>query len=260
MFLRVFDLAGGIEHLPINPPFPSQVPPISQYYSQTTCPNDKVWNFRTLDGAVNGHHVSTSNRSFHGSATIPNLMSSVAKSTLHCVLSFSKTDKYCMHAFPRFASGRGVSIIADPQEVNEIINTELVYNSVDQIYPLPGKTCDFFETSIPGRGQGLISNHTYERGDLIMIARPVLIIDESSFDTIVEEDRFTLQRQAVEALPEGRRHLFHTLAGHWGGDAVEDRISTNAFGVKLGSNGKRFAVVVPEAAVSVRNTPLRAQH
>jgi hypothetical protein len=166
-----------------------------------------------------------------------------------CIQSPSNIDQYCAYTIPEFASGRGLSIVVSPHNLHNIIDTNITHNLLEPSYPLSTDLPHFYETTLPGRGRGLIANHTFKRGDLIMIARPVLIIDESSFDTLAKEERFAFQRRAVEALPEEGRHLFRALAAHWGGDEVEDRIITNAFGVGCGFDGRKFAVVVPEAAV-----------
>jgi hypothetical protein len=54
----------------------------------------------------------------------------------------------------------------------------------------------------------------------------------------------------VEKLPLEARRMFYDLAGHFGGDRVEDIIRTNAFGTSFGGKGK-FGVIVLEAAVSL---------
>jgi hypothetical protein len=77
----------------------------------------------------------------------------------------------------------------------------------------------------------------------------VLIIDEAIFDTFSDEERFPFQRKAVESLPPATKKILYGLAGHFGGDRVEDIIRTNAFGTTFGGVGK-FGVIVPEAAVS----------
>jgi len=81
-----------------------------------------------------------------------------------------------------------------------------------------------------------------------MSSAPVLIIDEATWDAFSDEERFPFQTQAVEILPPATRDLFYGLAGHFGGDRVEDIIRTNAFGTTFGGVGK-FGVIVPEAAV-----------
>lgn len=165
-----------------------------------------------------------------------------------CLSHPQSPESYCIHTSAGFSKNRGISIIATPSSTPIILNST-GFKSPPEIYPTWGSRQDFYETEIQGRGRGVIANRTFHRGDLIMSSTPVLIIDEGMFDAFSDENRFPFQRRAVETLPPATKKLFYDLAGHFGGDRVEDRIRTNAFGTSFGGLGK-FGVIVPEAAVS----------
>jgi hypothetical protein len=254
-FLPKLVLGGGTGLLPLD-----FIPSIQTFldvekYTQT-CPNDRVMVVKTLSKALK-YPGSIPNRVSLKEVQESNLEFSTYSDAPDCIQSSSKIDQYCAYTIPEFARGRGLSIIVSPQNLHDIIDINNTHNSLEPSYPLPTDPSHFYEATLPGRGQGLIANHIFQRGDLIMLARPVLVIDESSFDTLAKEERFAFQRRATEALPKEGRHLFQALAGHWGGDEVEDRIITNAFGVGCGVDGRKFAVVVPEAAVRITHNSLR---
>lgn len=78
----------------------------------------------------------------------------------------------------------------------------------------------------------------------------MLIIDERIFDDLPANARHELLRHAIDSLPDETRARIWDLAAVWGGDGVEDRVRTNAFGAKFGmEEGGRWGVVVLEAAV-----------
>ncbi|EPE24310.1 SET [Glarea lozoyensis ATCC 20868] len=225
-----------------------------QLLSRTTnpdymCANERVTVVDTLVNAVDSHAGNAPQRHPRESVkmTRPESSSQDA-STSNCIQDFNSKTQYCLYTLSTFASDRGMSVVASPEDIQSILDVYAMNQLAQRTYPLPTDPSHFYEAALPGRGQGLVSNHTFHRGDLIMVARPVLILDESSFDTAVTDERLALQRKAIDNLPREAKDLFQALAGHWGGDEVEDRIITNAFGVGFGSEGKKFAVVVPEAA------------
>jgi hypothetical protein len=250
--------------LPVSATDPLAPDPASlgQFLSTTTnqdhmCANERVTVVDTLVNAVDSHAGNVPRGHLRESVKTTKLDSySQDASTPNCIQDFNNTNQYCLYTIPTFASDRGMSVVASPQDVHSILDVYAMNKLPQRTYPLPTDPSHFYEATLPGRGQGLVSNHTFHRGDLIMVARPVLILDELSFDSSVTEERLALQRKAIESLSGETKELFQALAGHWGGDEVEDRITTNAFGVGFGSEGKMFAVVVPEAAVSTRCSEL----
>lgn len=172
-----------------------------------------------------------------------------------CIRTPDLSNEYCIYYSPSFANDRGIVLISPPSLAGTFFNSSAFTSPItegegQEIYPAANTPPSFVERELPGKGKGLIANRTIKRGELILLSRPVIIIGESSYDTLPEEQRLPFQRKAVEFLGKGGKNMFDGLAGHWGGDDVEDQIVTNAFGVIFGNEGKSFGVVVPEAAVS----------
>ncbi|CAG8951849.1 hypothetical protein HYFRA_00005653 [Hymenoscyphus fraxineus] len=169
-----------------------------------------------------------------------------------CALSPFEDHQYCIYHSPTFASSRSVVLISSPSVAPTIFNSSAFTapspENQPSLYPLPSTPPPFIEKDLPGRGKGLIANRTIARGELILLSRPVLIVSEETYDTLNKKDRLPFQREAVGMLGAEAKRLFDGLAGHWGGDEVDDRIMTNAFGYTFGQEGKNFGVVVPEAA------------
>lgn len=82
---------------------------------------------------------------------------------------------------------------------------------------------------LPGRGFGLIVNRTVQRGERIFAHTPILIAQAITETGLEKDEQSRLHKIAVERLPERSRDLFMALHGHFGGDPVYDRFSTNAF-------------------------------
>ncbi|KAH8679046.1 hypothetical protein BGZ60DRAFT_428853 [Tricladium varicosporioides] len=166
------------------------------------------------------------------------------KSEPECLQNEEQLKEYCIYTSSNFRNGRGISLLTTSFTA-VTISFSSGFSLHPQIYPTPTSNT-YYETSLPGRGKGLISNGTFQRGDLIQSSTPVLIIDEETFDILEDEERFAFQRKAIDALPVATRDLFYGLAGHFGIDKVEDIIRTNTFGAHF--EGRMHGVVVPEAA------------
>ncbi|CZT13533.1 uncharacterized protein RAG0_17029 [Rhynchosporium agropyri] len=145
---------------------------------------------------------------------IPSIASS---SSPQCIAVPGSSSSYCVFAFPEFAQGRGFVIIASPWIAPAIESAAATFRpsvkANDHEY--------FYEKPLPGRGIGLISNHTFRKGDLIMAATPLLLVQEHALSELPEAERHQIQQLAIAALP------LHA---------------------KFGSNKEGFGIVVPEAA------------
>ncbi|XMA14635.1 hypothetical protein WAI453_007426 [Rhynchosporium graminicola] len=178
---------------------------------------------------------------FGYSNEIPSIASS---SSPQCIAVPGSSSSYCVFAFPEFAQGRGFVIIASPWIAPAIESAAATFRPTvkanDHEY--------FYEKPLPGRGIGLISNHTFRKGDLIMAATPLLLVQEHALSELPEAERHQIQQLAIAALPLQSSEKFLDLAGHFGGNRIEDVLLTNAFSAKFGSNKEGFGIVVPEAA------------
>ncbi|KAL3422705.1 hypothetical protein PVAG01_06861 [Phlyctema vagabunda] len=158
---------------------------------------------------------------------------------IHCLHS---APEYCIHTTSSIANGRTLSILTTTRVATSLTP---VLSQVPDVYPPMGHTL-YYEQVLPGRGIGLIANQTIEAGQLLLISTPVLIVNEEMFDLVAETERFGFQTRAAESLDPETQRLFFALAGHFGGDRVEDIVRTNAFAAKI--EGQRHGIVVPEAA------------
>ncbi|KAL2065207.1 hypothetical protein VTL71DRAFT_2876 [Oculimacula yallundae] len=162
----------------------------------------------------------------------------------HCITDASSSATYCVYTFPKFAQGRGLSMIASPSIAPYVRDAMLRFPPSENI----DNNGLFYEMSLPGRGIGLISNHTFQKGDSILTTTPLFMVQESAMSDLVEADRYRLQQLSISSLPPQSSELYHSLAGHFGGDKIEDVVLTNAFSARLGDVKEGFGIVVPEAA------------
>lgn len=162
-----------------------------------------------------------------------------------CIFSKRLDINICAWTDVRFANARGISIIATPESAtavatNKIFRDQDLAKTANSIFTPP-----YGIRELPGRGFGLIANYTVKRGEKIFAHTPVLIVQAISESALDEDDLFQLHHVAIERLPVRTRNLFMALHGHFGGDPIFDRFSTNAFNVY------DFAAVFPETAVRV---------
>lgn len=163
----------------------------------------------------------------------------------HCTIG-AENKVYCVFTNSKFARGRGVSVFTTPSVASSIAASILAFGDVES--SSPSSLSLFYQKELPGRGKGYVSNHTFEKGELMLTSTPVLIFHESALKAIKANERRLLQREAVTNLPSETHDLFYDLAGHFGGDRTEDILLTNGFYAGLGSQAAGHGVVVPEAA------------
>ncbi|PBP19848.1 lysine methyltransferase [Diplocarpon rosae] len=161
-----------------------------------------------------------------------------------CATASDSSDEFCIYKFPNFSQGRGLSVLASPSAISSAVDASPNFGSFhSRLGPPP-----YFEKQIPGRGKGLICNHTILKGELILVSTPLLMVQEQAISRLPELARLHLQQLSVETLPPRSKALFFNLAGHFGGDEVEDVLLTNGFSASLGESKDGFGIVVPEAA------------
>jgi hypothetical protein len=160
-----------------------------------------------------------------------------------CIFSKSLEVNICAWTDVQFANGRGISIIATPDAatavaMNRIFRDSDLAKTANSMFTPPYEI-----RQLPGRGLGLIGNRTIQRGEKIFAHTPILVAQAISETGLDEKDLFRLHRIAIKRLPGQTRDLFLALHGHFGGDPIYDRFSTNAFNVF------DFAAIFPETAV-----------
>ena len=164
-----------------------------------------------------------------------------------CMSSGNLTEPVCLYSSHSFGNGRGISIFTTPEQASTILGLPAFSNPQALSDVNVHRTPPFEERELPGRGRGLIANTTLHRGDRIFAHTPILILDAAAYEHS-EEERMELNRDAVRNLPSEAEKMFWELHGHFGTDAVDDRINTNAFDVEI--EEESFYAVMPEIAVS----------
>ncbi|KAH7356937.1 hypothetical protein BKA65DRAFT_580136 [Rhexocercosporidium sp. MPI-PUGE-AT-0058] len=214
-----------------------------EFSLNTTCPAAEVYNFSNWLSVSEPEQNKTCPLDSE-IALLGSTSSNLTSNQRECITTSSPHTAYCVYTFSNFAGGRGLSIVASPSVASSAIGT----SSRLDILPMPQTPENFYEKLLPGRGKGLIANQTFQKGDLILTSRPLFMIQEKALSEMSETDRLRLQQLSVAHLPEKSKYLFHSLAGHFGGDRIEDVLLTNGFSAALGDSQEGFGVIVPEAA------------
>ncbi|KAF2475083.1 SET domain-containing protein, partial [Lindgomyces ingoldianus] len=140
---------------------------------------------------------------------------------------------FCVWANTSFAAGRGISIIATQNLAESVAKSE-GYQSARRVRASGGgsQASPKYEVkTLPGRGLGLVANHTLVRGDDIVYEPPVVLAQHDIEDLLGEGEVATLHRVAVERLPYRTRADAMNLHGYGGKGTAYDRFSANAFKV-----------------------------
>lgn len=113
-----------------------------------------------------------------------------------------------------------------------------------------GVAVDAFEQrDIPGKGVGLVAKRFLQRGELIIREPLALIVHLDAKYELPDRIRSEMQRAGVEALPADTKLEVLGLMGHFGGDPVEDRLDTNAFGVTIGKSDPDHRALLTQTSV-----------
>lgn len=162
-----------------------------------------------------------------------------------CLESLSANKGFCVYTSSKLANGRGISIVATPVEANRIISALALQPSC-QIPPKHPQAPKFDIKSIPGHGLGAIATSPLYRGDQIYSTSPILAIQDDVMQFVPTPDLLLLMAIALNRLPSPTQQLFWTMHAQFGGNAVYDRITTNAYTMPLSSAKDLFWAVQPE--------------
>lgn len=154
---------------------------------------------------------------------------------------------YCIYSDPDFSGSRGISFLTTP-DMEDIFRKSLEKHKVHDRFT--GVAVDAFEQrDIPGKGVGLVAKRFLQRGELIIREPPALIAQLNASYEMPDNTRFEMQQAGVEALPVDTKLEVLGLMGHFGGDPIEDRLDTNAFGVTIGDSRIGHRVLLTQTAV-----------
>lgn len=161
-----------------------------------------------------------------------------------CLESLTANKGFCIYSASAFANGRGISIVATPLEASRIITAPALH-SPNPPAPTPHAS-KFAIKPIPGRGLGIVATAPLHRGDQVYSLPPILAIQDAAMQFLAVQDLLLLMRLSLSRLPPQTQRLFWTMHAQFGGDAVYDRVTTNAYSMPLGSARDYFWVAQPE--------------
>jgi hypothetical protein len=165
-----------------------------------------------------------------------------------CLTEKGTNETYCVYTNERFAKGRGISFFTTPSIAEKV--TELpaftddgLHNDVNNFDNPPWEI-----RNIPGRGNGLFATRTLHRGDLILANTPMGVYQSDAFFPDYELG-YQYLRKTFDQLPKSSQEIFLRMATHSPGDAVMERINTNAFAGDF--EGAPHFLLYPETAASL---------
>jgi len=163
--------------------------------------------------------------------------------------------RLCVYTSTSLFKGRGISLVAQPNEEKKALTAEALNIKQDQSDEDSGVADQtlltvprFVVQHVANKGQGLKATSTLHRGDEVYATRPVVLLPQTPMSNIRDPDKWVLMQIAVERLPTKTRNLFMSMKGHFGGDPYEDRINTNTFAARLGQASDIYWCAYPEAA------------
>ncbi|KAE9962215.1 hypothetical protein BLS_000662 [Venturia inaequalis] len=168
-----------------------------------------------------------------------------------CIESREANNGFCVYTNDRFANGRGISIVATPKEIMNIISTSILKDlSTTQFENQEAGARRYKYEQVTGKGLGVIANATFARGAKLQSYTPILAFQDDMMQFMSRQDRDLMQSIAVSRLPKASQDIFYSLMGHAGENPILDRIKTNAFTVNMGSfqTADFFWGVLPETS------------
>ncbi|KAF1846674.1 SET domain-containing protein [Cucurbitaria berberidis CBS 394.84] len=139
-----------------------------------------------------------------------------------CVAGQAKT--YCTHTTSDFRNGHGVSVIASREAANAISSAFPASKAARYISE------ERLEVSrIPGKGKGLITRHSIQRGDTILLDSPRIIASAQFPSHVSPSQGASLFSTILDQLPGTDRDLLLSLDKSISGTDIENVMKTNAF-------------------------------
>ncbi|TVY40909.1 SET domain-containing protein [Lachnellula occidentalis] len=164
-----------------------------------------------------------------------------------CLTENMTNESYCVYTNERFANGRGISFFTTPSIAAKV--TRLLAFTDPKLHNHVNKFDDdppWEMRNIPGRGNGLFATRTLRRGDLILANTPMGVYQSDAFFPDYELG-YKYLRKTFDQLPKSSREIFMRMATHSPGDAVMERINTNAFAGDF--EGAPHFLLYPETAL-----------
>lgn len=145
-----------------------------------------------------------------------------------CMWKGQAPESYCVYTNNSFANGRGISFFTTPTIAKRVLALPAftqpdIHDNAKILDNPPWEV-----KSIPGRGNGLFATRTLDRGDLVLTDTPLGVYNSDAFPS----DHglgYEYLHKTFDQLSEPSQKLFLETAMHYEGDAIMERINTNAF-------------------------------
>lgn len=168
-----------------------------------------------------------------------------------CLESIEARNGFCVYTNTHFAKGRGISVIATPGAIEDLLHAEIfkTYAWNDIIVKGSNK---YVRLSVPGEKRYEVTAvEPYAMGELIHEYTPVIAIQDPLMTFMTKDDQTLLLRIAVERLPVKSRDLYLSMYAAAGKDPFIDRMDKNGFNAQFGRSVHMFSAALPESAVSL---------
>lgn len=213
--------------------------------SSLVCFSTVVFSSQIQSSDTEATYTSPNQLLFNQSCSVRPLISLEADT---CLIEPDKCNGgYCIYTDPGFSGSRGISFLTSP-EMEAKFRESLQNHQLND--KSTGVAVDAFEQrDIPDKGVGLVAKRFLQRGELIIREPPALIVHLDAKHELPDTVRFEMQRAGVEALPTDTKLEVMGLMDHFGGDPIEDRLETNAFGVTIGKAGPDHRALLTQTSV-----------
>ncbi|KAK3988273.1 hypothetical protein QBC44DRAFT_309652 [Cladorrhinum sp. PSN332] len=138
------------------------------------------------------------------------------------------SGNFCVFKNLGFANGRGMVAITSPANIKKLKTLEKAALKLSEKAP------PYVLSHVQGKGLGLISNRTLQRGDSIMRKTPAIVIHRTFFEQTAPQIQSPLLKAAVSLLPPTIRDAFLAQMSHFPGDKILSILATNSFQMDLG--------------------------
>jgi hypothetical protein len=168
----------------------------------------------------------------------------------------ASVDLFCLVSSPDFNSNKGLSIIGTKKTIGVILRDAVMNRTMADLARkhLDAKSDDeglaYEVTPLPGRDVGVLAKRTIQRGEVIMVSLPAVVVDREFQEMVATGDdelADELYRRALDQLVD--RERVAGLARSVGGGLLEDVLATNAHTGMV--NGRMVTALYPEIAVRV---------
>jgi len=172
----------------------------------------------------------------------------------------TETPFACLYTSAIYHGNTGLSFVGTPQSAAMIAASGgrgglQVSQELGNPFPVPSPVnhqddLAYIVKELPGKGKGVVAVRNIQRGEVIMIDPPVILLDEKVLDTVSAETRLNFLRESLHRLPEATQRKVLSLARSTDdGEAIDVILNTNGFGMQT-YDGSNYVGIMPEISVS----------